>query len=518
MKIMYFMDNGQILGGAAHTLLRQAELMKAAGHDVVVVLDDGCGSDGLCEAYMTFCSQRNISTLAFPIYAVNQPEDLDVLFILRYFSCTKERIEAERPDILHSLQINVVVELAARELNIPHIMNIYPAIPAFFAIKYTDVFPKYHICDSEYYAGMWERYFHTNSICIRTVASHAKEYRNSLKKHQMIKGICVGAVYKSKNQLSVIRACHKAIENGINIKLSVYGNYAGSSYGEECIDYIRRHGLEPYIELKGFFDDMSSVYQESDILICGSKRESYPNVISEALANGVVIISTPVAGVPEVIKDRQNGYLCSGYTADDIYEKITELEKDIESGMICGIMQKANKTYESLHSPESVSVRLESYYCRLLKNFESKKTVGIDSLKTAFQEITKTYFQKEKMFSHKDKIQKKLWYLYHVQDRIREQIEEKKYFYIWGTGQYGKVVYELLTAFFEDMKIPGFIDSFKTGSYMERPISRPKDVLDHRENIIVIATVNGQEDIIEQLEKNNRKYIEDYYILSQRWW
>lgn len=516
MKIMYFMDNSQILGGAAHTLLRQAELMHLAGHDVVVVVDHI--GDGQYEAYMTFCLQRNIETMRLPMHVVSQPEDINIPFVLEHFKDTQKKIEEEKPDILHSVQINTVAELVARELNIPHIMDIYQALPDFFKTDYMNIFPKYHICDSKYYADMWEKYFHTDSVCIRTVADRGKRNNNCLGTDQVIKCICVGAVYKQKNQLAVIMACHKAIRNGIRLSLSVYGNYAGNPYGEECIEYIQAHALESYIELKGFCDNMPEVYQESDVLICGSTRESYPNVISEALANALVVISTPVAGVPEVIQDRQNGYLCKGYTSDAIYEKIVELKKDIEDGTIREILGNAAITYEKVHSPESVSAKLEQYYQWILDNFESKKTVSFHSLKKDFEEILCVYYENEKSFSDREKVKSKLWYLYHIQNRIKEQIKEKKNFFIWGTGKYGKVVYELISVYFENMKIAGFVDSYNTGQYMKKSIYKPKEVLNSKKNVILVATVNGQSDIINQLEKNNKQYIEDYYILSKRWW
>ncbi len=516
MKIIFFMDNNQMLGGAAQTLLRQASLMKNAGYDVVVALD--CVSGMKCAFYNIFCSQNHIKTLPFPLSTSNQPEDINISFILEHYENAKKKIEKEAPDILHSVQLNPLIELAARELNIPHIMNIYPAIPDFFKIDYIDVFPKYHICDSEYYAGVWGKYLHTESVCIRTAADRGNGHRKSPQKDQVIRCICVGGVYKRKNQLSVIKACHRAIRSGIRLKLSVYGSYAGNSYGEECASYIQEHDLRLDIELKGYCDNMSEVYQESDVLICGSTRESYPNVISEALANGVVVISTPVAGVPEVIRDKQNGYLCKGYSADDICEKIVELNTDIASGAIREIVRNANITYERVHSPESVTAKLEQYYQWLLKNFKGKKPVSMDFLKTAFMDIISIYCKHKKVFSDPEKVQRKLWYLYHIQNRIREQIAGRRDFYIWGTGKYGKVVYEMAAVYFEDMEISGFIDSFKTGQYMEKPIYKPEKVLGNKKSIVLVATVNGQSEIIEQLEENNKKYIEDYYILSQRWW
>ena len=505
-----------VLGGAAHTLLRQAELMKIAGHDVLIVLDNGTGI--LCEAYKDFCRQRHMNILYMPLCVVNQPEDVDVLFVLEHFEGTKQKIAKEKPDILHSVQINPTVELAARELDVPHVMNIYPVLPDFFQINYINIFPQYHICDSDYYANVWKKYLHTDSVCIRTVADRIEVHKRNLKTGDVINCICVGAVYQKKNQLSVIKACHKALQSGIYLRLHIYGNYSGNQYGEECIEYIQKNNLSDYIELKGFNANMYEVYQVSDVLLCGSTRESYPNVISESLANGVIIISTPVAGIPEIIKDRENGYLCRGYAVEDLYEKIIELSRDIETGKIYEIMKNAEETYKKVHSPASVSENLEQYYQKIIGDYEEEGQISIYDLKRKFEKVFDVYYRKESLFSDKIKVQKKLWYLYHIQDRIREQIDENKFFYIWGTGKYGKSVYEMVTVFFVDMKISGFIDSHKSGLYLEKPIYTPDEVLDRGGNVVLVAVVNGQSEILKQLKICNKKYIEDYFLLAPRYW
>lgn len=516
MKVLYFMDNSATLGGAAYTLLRQVELMRAAGHEAVVALDSL--NREAAAGYQKLCLQRGIAFSYIPFRVTNQPEDIDIIFLIEQFDTIREKIAEEQPDILHSVQLNPAVELVARELNIPHVMSIYPAIPDFFKLAYTDVFPKYHICDSEYYAAIWRKYLDTESVCIRTVAKRGSQSKGILVSGKTIRCVCVGSVYKWKNQLSVIKACHRALKSGIDISLYLYGYYEEDGYGGECLSYIRNHELNGKIELKGFSDNMATVYQYSDVLICGSMRESYPNVISEALANDVVVISTPVAGVPEVIKDRENGYLCKGYTLDDIYEKIVELNGDIENGNIQGIRQRAYTTYEEVHSSEKVTFSLEQYYDSLVGNYECKPPVSVLELKNLFGEIFQKFYENQTAFSSPATVGKKLWYLYHIKDDMERQIAQGRNFYIWGVGAYGRRVYEMVTVFFPTMNVAGFMDSFQTGQMYGKVILNPEDVLTDDGNVVLVAALNGQAEIITQLERFQKKYIDDYYVLAKRYW
>lgn len=55
--------------------------------------------------------------------------------------------------------------------------------------------------------------------------------------------------------------------------------------------------------------ELNRIYREADILILCSSREGFPVVIMEAMANGVVPVTTSVGGIPEHVTDGSNGIL-----------------------------------------------------------------------------------------------------------------------------------------------------------------------------------------------------------------
>ena len=68
--------------------------------------------------------------------------------------------------------------------------------------------------------------------------------------------------------------------------------------------------------------------KEADILLAPSIEEGIPNVIKEALACGIPVISTYAGGIPEIIDDGKNGFLVRKRDADQLAEKIKHLIKN----------------------------------------------------------------------------------------------------------------------------------------------------------------------------------------------
>lgn len=520
--IVYFLDYGKSFGGAVNTLIQQAVLMKQEGHQIVMFFSDYYGAELQSECE-DVCLNAGLTYKWVTYQIATQIEDIDVICIDKNYEKVRDVISYYKPDILHSVQINPCVELISRELKIPHIMNIYPLRSDFFSIVYMNIFPHYHLCDSLYYARKWKYYLKTDSTCIRTVVNKAVQ-RRSINLKGPIRFICVGSIYEGKNQLTVIKAFHRASQQGIEGSLTLCG-YADGGYGKECISYIENNNLQDKVTVKGFCSDMSKEYLRNDVLICGSTLESYPNAISEAMAFGLVIISTPVAGVPEVIEDGKNGYLTQDYTEGAICEKIVQAQRDIECGKVERILNKADEFFGKNHSPQVVKSQLFKYYQYVLNDYKQKKPVennaaiiDIYKLRDVFRVIIKRFYQNEECFTERDKVAQKLWYLYHIQNRIKTALINEKKIYIWGAGIYGVVVKEIIEIFMPEIHISGFIDSKRRGDFEGYVIYQPDEILWKDNVVIFVAAANGQNEIKERLEERKMIYNVDYFILAARCW
>ncbi len=517
-RIIYFADNYPQLGGAANTLLRQAALMKQAGKSVCVAVSK-YNVEKVCEDYFYICGAEDIPVYELSFSVSSQPEGVDILSVIDNYKEIEDFLREQKPDIVHSVQLNPTVELACRTLHIPHVMDIYQVLPAFFSLPYFDIFPHYHICDSEFYADVWRQYLGTKSYCVRTVAKTGKKRTTREIDTKKIRFICVGQLCERKNQIEVMKAFHMAVEAGVKGKLLFWG-HTQMPYADECAQYIEDNGLQDYIEIKGFSSSMEAAYEDSDVLICASKSESYPNVISEAMAHSIVVIATPVAGVPEIIVDKENGYLCGGYRARDIKEKILTFVDDIRTGRIKRILENADSTYENVHSPNAVTQKLADTYHKIMAEYDERSggTFGISDLRGGFHNFIGCFTKNSSKFTDSQFVKNNLWKIYFVIMSLWKQASGRKKCYIWGTGKFGKKYKEILDIFAPDFEIAGFIDSFHAGNDPNQGIVKPDEVLNKGEKMLILIGVSQDGEITSKLESHGYKCNIDYFKFEKKPW
>jgi glycosyltransferase involved in cell wall biosynthesis len=71
----------------------------------------------------------------------------------------------------------------------------------------------------------------------------------------------------------------------------------------------RRLALNERLVFAGFREDARRLIAQADVLALPSLTEGLPNVVLEAFAAGVPVVATGVGGVPELVRDGENGWL-----------------------------------------------------------------------------------------------------------------------------------------------------------------------------------------------------------------
>ena len=173
----------------------------------------------------------------------------------------------------------------------------------------------------------------------------------------------LGLITKAKgiyDLLDVINE-HKVEFDG-KITLHIGGN------GETTTiqNIIKEQNLSDIVKFEGWVSGEKKVelLNNTDVFILPSYTEGLPISILEAMSYKLPVISTPVGGIPEVVKDEENGFLITPGDKKALYNTIIKLATDKEQRMSMGEL-----SYKKVqpHFPENVSARLENIYKELLK-------------------------------------------------------------------------------------------------------------------------------------------------------
>jgi glycosyltransferase involved in cell wall biosynthesis len=122
----------------------------------------------------------------------------------------------------------------------------------------------------------------------------------------------------------------------------VVGPPAGQRGGFErdaILDEARRLDVDRYVTLRGAvpLDQLMRLYRDFDVFVLPTKPgEGIPRVLLEAMANGLPVITTAVAGITSLITHEHNGLLVDGESADAIAAAIRRLaaDADLRQGLI----------------------------------------------------------------------------------------------------------------------------------------------------------------------------------------
>ncbi|MBP2241353.1 N-acetyl-alpha-D-glucosaminyl L-malate synthase BshA [Cytobacillus eiseniae] len=153
----------------------------------------------------------------------------------------------------------------------------------------------------------------------------------------------------------------------VSAKLLLVGD--GPEMNSIC-KLVNQLGISEKVIFLGKQDNLEELYSLSDLMLLLSEKESFGLVALEAMACGVPCIGTNVGGIPEVINDGKNGYLCSLGDIETIAEKGASLLLD-ESLHQKFSVEAVNTAYRNFGSTFVVS-QYEKIYYDLIKNGEVK--------------------------------------------------------------------------------------------------------------------------------------------------
>jgi glycosyltransferase involved in cell wall biosynthesis len=127
----------------------------------------------------------------------------------------------------------------------------------------------------------------------------------------------------SKGQLVLLQAAARLVAEGIPLQLMVIGDGPFRSALDERIGEL---GLQNHVLMAGWKSnaEVRDEILQSRALVVPSFAEGLPVVLMEALALGRPVISTTIAGVPELVVDGENGWLVPAGDVDRLTEAMRQ--------------------------------------------------------------------------------------------------------------------------------------------------------------------------------------------------
>ena len=502
MKIAYFLDTPKGLGGAGNLLLQRAVLMSEM-HDVIVVIpSDEHGNSN--DEYIKRCVLYNMRYVCMKYSAAYSFTMIDFGGSVEAAGRLEQFAIEEGIEFFHSVQLNLAVEYVSRKLKIPHLMDIYSICEDEFKICHGDIFPQFHLCDSLMYSDIWKRNLGIESRCIRPVAPLGSIKEKERHGCSLIKILMIGNLYLYKNQLAAIMAFAKCRKYVSNIELHILG-YDTGGYAEECKRRVKENAIRG-VFFHGFISDITPYLEESNCLLCASARESFPLSMVEALTYDLDIISTPVAGVPEIFADKENAFISKNYSEEAITVSILEYIEYCRNGKINEVRERARRTWEKYFDRKAVMGQLDAYYGEIKARGSFR---GIE----AFEKIKENVRETQGLVRGIDDmgeswVCKRGLYYVTVQKALR-----KGKIYIWGAGKWGKLTLKILRNLCSGIEVIAFIDNNKEGHIDDVPIKKPDEIEYDKKHFYSVSFAAGREEVITYLQSKGLALYENIWCL-----
>ena len=190
-----------------------------------------------------------------------------------------------------------------------------------------------------------------------------KQQKNSIREQWDIPDVAnvfvfVGSGFERKGLLQVLRSFKSLPEN---CYLLVAGYDKHEQFYREEAD---RLGINSRVKFLGPQKDVIPCYAAADVFILPTLYDPFPNVVLEALACGLPVITSTKSGAAEVITDYGNGFVCDAYDL----EKLQDAMRILSDKEVAESMGKQARVAAEKYDLDKMAENLTSLYKTLVKD------------------------------------------------------------------------------------------------------------------------------------------------------
>lgn len=167
--------------------------------------------------------------------------------------------------------------------------------------------------------------------------------------------VCVGRLCEQKGQLLLVEAAARLVREGLDLRLVLVGD---GELREAIEARLTRAGLERHVEITGWAsgERVREELQAARAMVLPSFAEGLPVGVMEALALGRPVISTYVAGIPELVTP-DCGWLVPAGSIDALVDAMREALLAAPS-TLDAMGRAGRERVRARHDAERIVVRL----------------------------------------------------------------------------------------------------------------------------------------------------------------
>jgi glycosyltransferase involved in cell wall biosynthesis len=169
-----------------------------------------------------------------------------------------------------------------------------------------------------------------------------------------IRILFVGILRESKGVMVLLEACGKLAARGVQFHLDLMGQWSSDSFAVHVQQRIRDLHLENQVSFIGvkLGAEKFTVYRRADIVCFPTfyNCETFGNVLIEAMASGLPVVSTLWRGIPSIVDDGETGFLVEPQDSVAVADRLELLASDAELRWRMGRAGRAKFESEYIYS------------------------------------------------------------------------------------------------------------------------------------------------------------------------
>ena len=145
--------------------------------------------------------------------------------------------------------------------------------------------------------------------------------------------LAVGRLVPKKGHSTLLAALASLKASGVKFRCRIVG---GGALRDELSRLVTRLGLEDQVTMCGTRTQQeiieeyhrSDVFVQASVITADGDRDGIPNSVLEAMASGLAVVASSVAGLPEVIRNGETGLLIAPGQSDPLARALRSLADD----------------------------------------------------------------------------------------------------------------------------------------------------------------------------------------------